>query len=316
MGNEQFKMESGPNPYAFNNDAAQSNAGQYMAAGASSNARQFGNNMQYGFRAGLNQSAARGSQLVMQASNNDVTAETSSDKEENLLNKPKTQEEINNELFNPVYSYFVLFVVLAARIMVQWQRKGLNYAYGYTGLGEMRNNPIYEIATAYPQLKNWYGLLVGLIYTVPYSFFGLVAGKISDNVNRKLYLGLVLILAGATCGVTGFFDSFFLLGAMRVLHGMLNSSSNPLSFSIISDYFPPDRRATANSIIQAGNYIGVAVSSFSILLITSFGWRAQYGIMAALGTLFGLATMFTVKEPERGRFLDEATKKKEAEKKA
>ena len=86
----------------------------------------------------------------MQASN-DVTAETSSDKEENLLNKDgMTQEEINNKNFNPVYSYFVLFVVLAARIMVQWQRKGLNYAYGYTGLGEMRNNPIYEIATAYP----------------------------------------------------------------------------------------------------------------------------------------------------------------------
>lgn len=252
----------------------------------------------------------------MQASNNDVTAETSNDDKENLLDKPMTQEEKNAKLFNPVYSYFVLFVVLAARIMVQWQRKGLNYAYGYTGLGEMRNNPIYEIATAYPQLKNWYGLLVGLIYTVPYSFFGLVAGKISDSVNRKIYLGLVLILAGATCGVTGFFDSFFMLGAMRVLHGMLNSSSNPLSFSLISDYFPPEKRATANSIIQAGNYIGVAVSSFSILLITSFGWRAQYGIMAALGTLFGIMTMLTVKEPERGRFLDEATKKKEAEKKA
>ena len=38
--------------------------------------------------------------------------------------------------------------------------------------------------------------------------------------------------------------------------------------------------------------------------------------MAAMGTLFGIMTMLTVKEPERGRFLDEATKKKEAEKKA
>lgn len=180
----------------------------------------------------------------------------------------------------------------------------------------MRNNPMYEIATAYPQLKNWYGLLVGLVYTIPYSFFGLIAGKISDNVNRKFFLGIVLILAGATCGVTGFVDSFFMLGAMRVLHGMLNSSSNPLSFSLIADYFPPENRATANSVIQAGNYIGVGVSSFSILLITQFGWRAQYGIMAALGTLCGICTMLFVKEPERGRYLDEAAKKKEAEKKA
>jgi hypothetical protein len=58
-----------------------------MSAGASSNAKPFGNSMQYGFRAGMNQSAARGSSLVMQASNNDVTAETSDDKEENLLKK-------------------------------------------------------------------------------------------------------------------------------------------------------------------------------------------------------------------------------------
>merc|ERR1711998_810274 len=92
--------------------------------------------------------------------------------------------------------------------------------------------------------------------------------------------------------------------------------SNPLSFSLIADYFPPENRATANSVIQAGNYIGVGVSSFSILLITQFGWRAQYGIMAGLSTLFGLATMLFVKEPERGRYIDEATKKKEAEKKA
>ena len=85
------------------------------------------------------------------SASNDVTAEdTNEDKVENLLDKPKTQEEINKEKFKPAYAYFVLFITLMARIMVQWQRKGLNYAYGYTGLGEFRNNPVYEIATAYP----------------------------------------------------------------------------------------------------------------------------------------------------------------------
>lgn len=113
----------------------------------------------------------------------------------------------------------------------------------------MANNPNFEISTAYPQLKYWYGLLVGLIYTIPYSFFGLIAGKISDQVDRKLYLGIVLILAGVTCGVTGYVDSFLLLGIMRVFHSILNTSSNPLSFSLISDYFPPENRTTANSII-------------------------------------------------------------------
>ena len=154
----------------------------------------------------------------------------------------------------------------------------------------------------------------GFLYLIA-PFFGLIAGKISDNVNRKLFLGIVIILASATMGISGAVNSFFILSAMRVVHGMLNSSSNPLSFSLISDYFPPDKRATANSIIQAGNYIGVGVSSLSILLISQFGWRTCYGIMAAIGGAFGLATMAFVKEPERGRYLDEATKQKEKEKK-
>ena len=37
--------------------------------------------------------------------------------------------------------------------------------------------------------------------------------------------------------------------------------------------------------------------------------------MAAVGTAIGAATMAFVKEPERGRYLDEATKQKELEKK-
>ena len=93
-------------------------------------------------------------------------------------------------------------------------------------------------------------------------------GKYSDNVNRSLVLGAVVIMASLTIGITGFVNSFAVLAVMRIFHGMLNSATNPLSFSLISDYFPPTKRATANSILQAGNYIGVGVSSLSILLIS------------------------------------------------
>jgi MFS family permease len=274
---------------------------------------------QYGFGFQPTTGLERGSRIVMNAAVNDSTEGTAGDDEKAaLVPELSAAEQEKEELaknFKPGYAYFVLFIVLVCRIMVQWHRKGLTYAYGYTGLGITANNGIYEIATAYPQLKQWYGLLAGLIYTIPYSFFGLVAGKISDSVNRKFFLGLVIILASATMGISGAVNSFFVLSVMRVFHGMLNSSSNPLSFSLIADYFPPDKRATANSIIQAGNYIGVGVSSLSILLISKFGWRTCYMIMCGLGTVFGLATMALIKEPERGRYLDSATKQKELEKK-
>jgi hypothetical protein len=184
--------------------------------------------------------AARGSLIAVRASVNDNVS-TGGDSEAPLEeSKPK---------FNPVYAYFVLFLVLICRIMVQWHRQSLSYAYGYTGVGLLANNPVYEISTAYPELAAWFGLLTGLIYTAPYSLFGLVAGQISDQVNRKFFLGITIVLASLCMGITGFSTSFGVLCAMRVIHGMLNAASNPLSFSLITDYFPKENRATANSLI-------------------------------------------------------------------
>jgi MFS family permease len=151
----------------------------------------------------------------------------------------------------------------------------------------------------------------GLFYTLPYAFFGLIAGKVSDKVNRKLFLGITVIIASLMQGLAGFTNSFSVLVLMRILHGAMNSATNPLSFSLISDYFPIEKRATANSLIQCGNYMGVAAGSMTILLISSYGWRMAYGIMAVVGTLFGLGTMALVREPERGRYLTKAEKKKE-----
>ena len=155
----------------------------------------------------------------------------------------------------------------------------------------------------------------GLFYTLPYATFGLVAGKVSDKVDRKLFLGIVVIAASLIQGVAGFTSSFSVFVLMRILHGAMNSATNPLSFSLVADYFPASKRTTANSIIQAGNYVGVAAGSMTILLVSSFGWKKAYGIMALVGSLFGLATWAFIKEPERGQFLTAAEKNKEMAKK-
>ena len=160
-----------------------------------------------------------------------------------------------------------------------------------------------------------YGNLTGLAYTLPFAIFGLFVGKLTETVNRKWALAAVIGLAASSMGFTGFIDSFLVLAAMRVFHGMINSSTNPLSFSLISDYFPPDKRATANSIIHSGQYIGTAMGSISILLIKQFGWRSTYGIMAAISAVVsGMIALF-VREPMRGRYLTKLEKEKEAKKK-
>lgn len=54
-------------------------------------------------------------------------------------------------------------------------------------------NPQFEIASAYPNLENFYGVLVGLCFTMPYAISGLYAGGLTRRGNRKL------MMIGAIC---------------------------------------------------------------------------------------------------------------------
>ncbi len=137
----------------------------------------------------------------------------------------------------------------------------------------MEQNPIFDIKAEYPSLVTNYGLIAGLVYTLPYSVVGLFMGSLADRFNRKYMLAATLALGGLSSIITGWCSSFPLLIGMRIAHGSLNSATNPLSYSLVSDIVPPERRATANSIISSGIYIGFAISSLSIIAIKKIGWR-------------------------------------------
>lgn len=66
---------------------------------------------------------------------------------------------------------------------------------------------------------------------------------------------------------TGYYKSFYVLAAARVLHAIFSSGFNPMSFSLLAEYFPPERRTTANSILQSGNFVGWGISSLSVMAI-------------------------------------------------
>ena len=85
---------------------------------------------------------------------------------------------------------------------------------------------------------------------------------------------------------------------MRILHGAISAAINPLSYSLIADYFPPEKRSRANAILTTGNYLGIALSSISILLIKALGWRSSYILMGILGVLGGGLGLGLMKNPE------------------
>lgn len=150
-------------------------------------------------------------------------------------------------------------------------------------------------------MEKYYGALVGLFSTIPFAIAGMYTSTFSKKDNRiwKL-IYFICILSMLQIG-TGLIDSFFCLAFFKTLYSIFISAIPPLSYSLMTDFFPSDRRTTANSILASGSYMGIALSSMSIVLIKRIGWRNTYKVMGCMG-LLAAGIMLFVKEPIRGQF--------------
>ena len=80
-------------------------------------------------------------------------------------------------------------------------------------------------------------------------------------------ISLACVVYSLTSMVTGYFDSFGLLVAMRVLLGVAMAATDPLAFSMLADYFKPHQLATANSVWTAAPFLGSGLCASIIPLI-------------------------------------------------
>jgi len=116
-----------------------------------------------------------------------------------------------------------------------------------------------------------------------------------------MLVAVVIAICSLTIG-TASINSFACLVLFRVLHAIISSAINPLGFSLIADLFPSDKRSTANSILSSAIYIGISLSSITILLIKNFGWRSSYLAMGGSGMLFAGFIALFMSHPKRGTF--------------
>ena len=102
--------------------------------------------------------------------------------------------------------------------------------------------------------------------------------------------------------LSGLIDNFYLLYVWRAMLGIFEAPFSPSAYSIIADYFPPEKRGTANSFYNGAIYLGGALSSLSVVLINAVGWKITFAMIGIIGIGCGFLALFIVREPERGRF--------------
>ena len=70
---------------------------------------------------------------------------------------------------------------------------------------------------------------------------------------------------------------------------------------MISDYYPPEKRATALAIYSMGIHLGIFLGYFLGGWINElYGWRAAFMVVGLPGLLLAVFVFFTVREPIRG----------------
>ena len=89
---------------------------------------------------------------------------------------------------------------------------------------------------------------------------------------------------------------------MRILLGLFEACIGPPAYSLITDFFPPEKRTLANSVYSFGIYIGAALSNITIIIIEAIGWRMTYFCIGCFGVCIGVIGMLVIRDPERGRF--------------
>jgi predicted MFS family arabinose efflux permease len=145
------------------------------------------------------------------------------------------------------------------------------------------------------------GLLSGFTFAIFYVTVGIPIARLADQRNRKNIVAMSLGLWSIMTAVSGLARNFVQLLLARIGVGVGEAGGSPPAHAMISDYFPPQKRASALAFYSTGIYIGMMFGFImGGFLNESLGWRTAFFVLGIPGVLFSLVFYATVKEPKRG----------------
>jgi len=129
-----------------------------------------------------------------------------------------------------------------------------------------------------------------------------VFGSISDRVPRKWIVAGGVALWSAATAAAAYATGFWTFLAARALVGIGEAAYATLAPSILSDFFPPEKRNRVLTVfyvaIPVGTAIGFALGGW---LGQHYGWRTAFLACGLPGLVTALLVLVTA-EPERGRY--------------
>src|ERR1700686_985385 len=103
-------------------------------------------------------------------------------------------------------------------------------------------------------------LLMGFGFAVFYTFCGIPLGRLADTRSRRSIIAAGLVAWSFFTSMCGLAKNFGQMLLWRTGVGVGEASVSPSAYSLITDYFPKERLATAISVYSMGIYLGAGLS--------------------------------------------------------
>jgi MFS family permease len=136
-------------------------------------------------------------------------------------------------------------------------------------------------------------------FVIFYTILGIPFGWLADKRSRKIMIGAGLAVWSLFSGLTGFANDFWTLFFCRVMVGVGEATLGPAAISLLSDYFPPAKRASVTSTYSMGIAVGAGLAAFLGGWIGEhYGWRWAFYLLGFPGIALAVL-VFLLREPAR-----------------
>jgi predicted MFS family arabinose efflux permease len=145
------------------------------------------------------------------------------------------------------------------------------------------------------------GALGGLAFAVLFIVAGFPLARLAERRSRVAIISASIAVWSAMTALCGIAQSYVQLLLCRVGVGIGEAGASPAAQSLLADYYPPQRRASALSVFALGGPIGGLFGAIVAGMVAqTYGWRAAFFVVGLPGLLLAILFWLTADEPSRG----------------
>ena len=171
----------------------------------------------------------------------------------------------------------------------------------------LANALLEKIKETYQVSDIYMGFVIGPAFAFIYCLAAIPIARLADKHNRVRIIAIGAVIWSLFTMLSGLAKTPEMFAFSRFGVGVGEAAFLAPAYSLLSDYFPPKRRAFAFAIMNLGVYFGGAFGNIGgTAIAANYDWQTTFLWLGGPGIILAALTVIFVKEPKRGR-LDEGS---------